>query len=222
MHWKKLKCIFCVFLLSGCGESKSMNGASSTNALPVISVSLGMAIEQVQAESTLPVRFYNSVSQSPSDDFHQTVAHQLSYVSPTLKFILPNMEQVAINSFRGYVTSISDRPAGRILTIDEAITLCKLYTEIIDKAGWQRETSHTDNLYSFAPTRNYTSLDEVRNVFLDKNLSEPLEKVTIASWKNGKDSAGISLKRIRDGSSNPSNWIAEREYSLTVELSNKN
>jgi len=155
----------------GCGESKTTDGSSDKNVLPLVSVSLGMSIQQVETGSVAGVRFYNSVSKEPSDNFHNDIPHQLNYVHPTRGFVIPDMDQIAIFSKNGKVTEISDRPIGLILSIDETIRLCSLYTGIIDNAGWQRKTTHTSNLYSFSPMRNYVSLDEVKSTFLIEHHS---------------------------------------------------
>ena len=153
MRLPKTLAIGLMFLLAGCGGHSPASSNSGKNTLPTVSVTLGMPIQQVETGSTAHVRFYNSVSKTPSDEFHKDIPHQLNYVHPTLGFVIPDMKQIAIFSTNGKVDHISDRPSGLILSIDEAIHLCELYTKKIDAAGWTRRTEAARNLYSFAPTK---------------------------------------------------------------------
>ncbi|HEY6529565.1 MAG TPA: hypothetical protein VIZ65_12800 [Cellvibrionaceae bacterium] len=218
MDLRKIGVIAVAFLLSNCGMGKDMKNSAHEDILPVIAVSLGMTIQQVEAGSTGQVRFYNSVSQEPSDSFHKDIHHQLKYVHPNLGFTIPDMERLAISSYEDKVTIISDRPVSHFQTIDEVVALSNRYMDIIDKAGWQRARERTANLYSFDPTRNYASLDEVKAMFLDKTLNKSLQKVRVASWVNNKDCIEINIERSLHFTNPPAGGADEKEYLITIEF----
>lgn len=212
-YWWLLGAIVVLLAIKGCHWA---SGKHERDAPAEIAISLGMPVNVIERNAQTFVRFTWSSNLDGYAEYHNDVQHDLKVESGKLKFVLQGMKSIAMQAVDGKLQHMDDRPTTSLIFLDDAIFWSESVTKVLDQSGWHRDTDPRLNFYSGELGQSFSSIGELRKAFLENNFASNLNRMRIATWRNGREYVHLEIARVPYLSSPKRPLIEDQVYFPTI------